>query len=124
MRSPKKLTVKEQIIKKISREKVISQKVIEQVVKHQFDSAHEALKTNNSVEISGFGKFLFNGKKTVHKIKKLEDIKKGYERKLREDDLPEKYATFIKSKLSTLIVSLNSLKPKLEKYNEEASRDL
>jgi hypothetical protein len=60
----------------------------------------------------------------VHKIKKLEDIKKGYERKLREDDLPEKYAAFIKSKLSTLIVSLNSLKPKLEKYNEEASRDL
>ena len=51
--------------------------VINQVITHQFDSAHDAVKTNDSVEISGFGKFLFNEKKAKQKVDKLQKVKKG-----------------------------------------------
>lgn len=117
-RTPKKLTTREKLIKKLSSEKVISQLVIEQVVKHQFDSAHEALKTNESVELSGFGKFLFNTKKAHRKVEKLEKIKVAYHRMLKNPEMPEKQAAFIKSKLSGLNMTLSSLKIKLAKDDE------
>ena len=115
-RPPKKLTTREKLIKKISSEKVISQMVIEQVVKHQFDSAHEALKTNNSVELSGFGKFLFNTKKAQRRIGQLEKVKVTYTEMLKNPEMPEKQAAFLKSKLSNLNIALSSLKLKLAKH--------
>ena len=51
---------------------VVSERVIDQVITHQFNSAEDATKTNNSVEISGFGKFVFNKSKAEKKINKLE----------------------------------------------------
>jgi nucleoid DNA-binding protein len=93
--------------------------VINQVITHQFDSAHDAVKTNDSVEISGFGKFLFNEKKATQKVDKLQKVKKGYEKMLQDEEIPLKKANFIKSKLSNLNVSVNSLKPKIEK-NEDS----
>ncbi len=94
--------------------------VINQVIKHQFDSAHDALKNNNSVEVSGFGKFLFNNKRAARKVKKLEGVKKSYENLLKNDDgsMPLKRSNFIKSKLSEVTLSLTALKPKIEKDND------
>ena len=54
---------------------VVSERVISQVITHQFNSAEDATKTNNSVEISGFGKFIFNKSKAVRHVEKLEKIK-------------------------------------------------
>ena len=97
----------------MSTKMVISEKVINQVIVHQFDSAQDAFKNNDSVELSGFGKFLFNKKKAIKHVDKLNKIKTGYERMLAEDDMPEKKADYIKSKLSRLNLTLMSLKPKL-----------
>ena len=115
-RPPKKLTTREKLIKKISSEKVISQMVIELVVKHQFDSAHEALKTNESVELSGFGKFLFNIKKAKRRMGQLEKVRNTYSEMLKNPEMPEKQAAFIKGKLSGLNIALSSLKLKLTKH--------
>ena len=79
MKRTKKLTLLQTIVKKLSREKIISERVINQVVMHQFNSANEALKNNNTVEISGFGKFTFNSKKAYKRLEKLKKFKKGYE---------------------------------------------
>lgn len=100
---------------------VISERVINQVVTHQFDSAHDALKNNNSVELSGFGKFLFNNKKAEKKLNKIIDIKTSYERMLKEDDgsMPLKRSNFIKSKLSEINLEIATLKPKIEKNNDQ-----
>jgi nucleoid DNA-binding protein len=98
---------------------IMPEVVINQVITHQFDGAHDAVRTNDSVEISGFGKFLFNEKKAKQKVEKLQKIKKGYEKMLQDKDIPLKKSNFIKSKLSNLNVSVNSLKPKIEK-NEDS----
>jgi nucleoid DNA-binding protein len=97
---------------------VISERVIIQVIAHQFDSANDALKNNNSVEISGFGKFVFNKKRAVAKIKKLTDVKNSYEKMLEDDELPVRKVNFIKNKLSSINLTLGSLKPKVEEDHE------
>ena len=92
---------------------VVSERVIDQVITHQFNSAEDATKTQNSIEISGFGKFVFNTNKAVKKINKLEKIKKAYEKQLAENTLPTKKLDVIKSKPSNLNLTLNSIKPKV-----------
>lgn len=93
---------------------VVSERVISQVITHQFNSAEDATKSNNSVEISGFGKFIFNKSKAVKHLESLQKIKKVYEQQLAENTLPEKKLDVIKSKLSNLNLTLNSIKPKLQ----------
>lgn len=88
------------------------------MITHQFNSAHDALKNNNSIEISGYGKFLFNLKKAKTKIKKLEKVQGSYENMLKDEDISLKKSNFIKSKLSSINLTLNSLRPKI-KDNED-----
>jgi len=42
------------------------------VINHQFTSASEAMKSNDEIEISGFGKLVFNRKKALKKLAKME----------------------------------------------------
>ena len=114
MKKTKKLTLLQTIVKKLSREKIISERVINQVVMHQFNSANEALKNNNTVEISGFGKFTFNSKKAYKRLEKLKNFKKGYEEGIEKGVYKdEKYKHWIKNKISTLNLTINSLSSKL-----------
>lgn len=115
MKKTKKLTLTEKIVKKLSREKIISERVINQVVMHQFNTAHEALKNNNTVEISGFGKFTFNVKKANKRLDKLKKFKKDYEEGIEKGVYKdEKHKAWIKNKISTLTLTINSLNSKLE----------
>ena len=112
MRS-KKLTLSEKIVQTISRDKIISEKVINQVVMHQFNGANDALKNNNTVEISGFGKFTFNIRKANQRLVKLQRFKEGYEKDVAEGIEQTKKEAWIKNKISTLTLTINSLKSKL-----------
>lgn len=106
----------ETIVKKLSREKIISERVINQVVMHQFNSANEALKNNNTVEISGFGKFTFNLKKANNRLNKLTKFKETYEKQIANGEIKEpKREAWIKNKISTLNLTINSLSSKLNK---------
>ena len=83
------------------------------MITHQFNAAEDATKTKNSLEISGFGKFVFNTSKANKKIVKLIKVKKVYEQQLAENTLPTKKLDVIKSKLSNLNLTLNSIAPKV-----------
>ena len=49
----KKLTtLRDHIVKKMAIGMVVNERVIDQVITHQFNSAEDATKTNNSIEIS------------------------------------------------------------------------
>jgi nucleoid DNA-binding protein len=71
MDKPISMSVKDFLVRTLAVKMMISEKTIEAVVNHQFQSANEAMDTNNSIEISGFGKFYFNEKKAK---KRLEDL--------------------------------------------------
>jgi hypothetical protein len=71
MDKPISMSVKDYLVRTLAVKMMISEKMIETVVNHQFQSANEAMDTNNSIEISGFGKFYFNEKKAQKRLTDL-----------------------------------------------------
>lgn len=110
---PQSMSVKEWIIKKMAVNMVIPEKVIDSVITHQFDSANDALNTNNSVEISGFGKFYFNNKKALTHYDKLLNIKKAYEKMLLDENISDTKKKSLEVKMKIVQYSINILKPKI-----------
>jgi len=113
MEKPISMSVKEWIIKKMSINMVISEKVIDSVVVHQFDSANDALNVNNSVEISGFGKFYFNQKKALTQYNKLLAIKDAYQKGLLDENITDTKKNALELKLQIVESSIKTLKPKI-----------
>ena len=57
--------VMDTITKKLSQEQQIPLYIVKAVINHQFKSAEAAVHTNSSIEIAGFGKFLFRPTRAV-----------------------------------------------------------
>ena len=114
MNKPNTMSVKEFIIKRMSISLVISEKMIDQVVQHQFDSANDALNTNDTVEISGFGKFFFNTKKANTHYNKLLEMKQAYENILADTSITEKRRHSIEQRMITVLSDIKMLKPKIK----------
>jgi hypothetical protein len=93
---------------------VISEKIIDSVVTHQFDSANDALNVNKSVEISGFGKFFFNSKKAITQYNKLLNIKRTYENALADDNITDTKRNALELKMQIVESSIKTLKPKID----------
>jgi hypothetical protein len=93
---------------------VISEKTIEAVVTHQFDSAHDALNTNDIIEISGFGKFCFNTKKANAHYNKLLQIKQAYENTLADPTITDKKRHSTEQRMITVLNDIRILKPKIK----------
>jgi nucleoid DNA-binding protein len=116
MDKPISLSVKEYLIRKLAVKMMISEKTLEAVINHQFVSANEAMKTNNSVEISGFGKFVFNYKKAVKKMEKMLSQKQLFESRLENIELSEQRRATEMVKLNNVITNISILKPKLYEF--------
>lgn len=113
---PQSMTIKEWLVKGLSigmKKKNITEKTISLVVSHQFESAIEAMKTNNSIEISGFCKFLFNDKKALRRYDKLLAQKKFFENVLSSDEFNAVKKRNAQAKLNTVLENIKALKPKL-----------
>lgn len=112
MDKPQSLSVKDYLIRKMAISLMVHEKTIDAVISHQFNEANLAMRTNDSVELSGFGKFLFNKKKAIKKMEKLLSKKKWFENSLNTE-LTEKQ----RSRAITILESVNNniefLKPKL-----------
>ena len=114
MDKPLSLSVKDYIIRKMAVKLLKSEKVIESVINHQFTSTNNALLTNNSVEISGFGKFFFNTKKAYKKLDKMFAQKEALQRQLVNPEVSEKRKDTARAKLSSLEIAIEILKPKID----------
>jgi len=119
MDKPKSLSVKDYIIRKMSIKMLIPEKIIDAVVTHQFSSAINALSTNNSVEISGFGKFTFNEKKAIKKLDKYYMLKELVEKTLADDNASEQKKRSAQTKLDNIIIAINTLKTKVNESKSD-----
>jgi nucleoid DNA-binding protein len=111
MDKPISMSVKDYLIRTLAVKIMVSEKVIETIVNHQFQSANEAMDLNNSIEISGFGKFYFNEKKAKKKIAALLGKKLAMERYLADPNTTEqkRHASKVTlEKTEALIKLLNS----------------
>lgn len=87
---PDSMSVREWITKKVAQETMIPENVIRRVISHNYDSAYEALNNNNSIEISGFGKFYYNEKKAGKEIEHCIKQKDTWKERLASEDSTEK----------------------------------
>jgi len=108
------MSVKEWLIKKLAIRIMISEKIINVVITDQFDQANDALNTNDQVEISGFGKYVFNKKKAIKRLANNLVIKDELERRLANDELKESTRKNLENKLDITNQSIKSLKPRLD----------
>lgn len=114
MDKPVSLSVKDYIIRKMSIKMKLTEKIIDNVISHQFSSANDALVKNKSVEISGFGKFVFNDKKAITKMAKLHVQKGIFENMVNSVELSEQRKASAMVKLQNVLLMIETLKPKIE----------
>ncbi len=113
MDKPRSISVKDFLIRKMSVKILLPEYVLDAIISHQFQSANKAMLTNNSVELSGFGKFLFNEKKAIKKLEKYYILKENYERISSDDSLPEHKRATANVKLKNVLSYIEILKPKI-----------
>ena len=109
MDRPQTMSMKEWLVRNMSTSSMISEKVIMAVVNHQFEGALKAVETCDSVEFSGWGKFVFKRKRAHYVLLSLESIKLKLEEKLLEDISPKVRAS-TERKLNELNVNIEILK--------------
>lgn len=110
MDKPISMSVKDYLVRTMAVKLLTSEKVIEAVINHQFQSANEALDQNNSIEISGFGKFFFNEKKATKRIEKLQAKIGAIEKIIANPETSEQKRKSSQVTLDKAIISLSLLK--------------
>lgn len=114
MDKPKSLSLKDFIIRKMSIKMNMSEKILDAVISHQFQSANGALLTANSIEIAGFGKFLFNQKKAEKHFQRMLEQRGVLEATLVNENATQQKKNSAKLKLDSLLKAIDILKPKIE----------
>jgi hypothetical protein len=120
MDKPFSMPVKEYLVKVMSIKMNIPSATIDAIITHQFEEANKALLSNNSVEIAGFGKFLFKQKKAIKKLEKAFSKKQMFESKLKEE-LSETRILSLTNKLNQTIKDIEVLNNKLNGGIQENS---
>jgi hypothetical protein len=122
MERPKSLTIKDFLIRKMSVRMLIPEFTLDAIVSHQFQSANQAMTSTKSVEISGFGKFVFNDKKAAKKMEKVLSQKALFERLMNDDSLSEQRRNNARLKYESVTLNISVLKPKIT--NNEIKSDI
>jgi nucleoid DNA-binding protein len=112
MNKPSSMSIKEYLVRLQAMSSLRSESVINSVITHQFQSANDAMKTNNSIEISGFGKFYFNLPKAKKRIEALNNKIRNYKRALIEDSPSEILIKRIEARIVFLQEELDRLNNK------------
>lgn len=107
---PKSMSHKEYLVRALSVKLAMSEKLIETVINHQFQSANEAMDVNHSLELSGFGRILFNNKKAIKKLAALEAKLEKANNQLNTTTDPKK----LQDAIEVLEKQIRLLKPKIK----------
>ena len=114
MEKPNSMSVKDWIIKKMSKDLTVSERINNAVITHQFDSANNALKNNNTVELYNFGKFTYNVKKARIQLEKHKSQKNLFEDILKDESLSEERRKNAGAKHLEAIKNIDAIKIKLK----------
>lgn len=112
---PKSMSHKEYLVRALSVKLAMSEKIIEAVVNHQFQSANEAMDVNRSLELSGFGRILFNNKKAIKKLAALEAKLERTKKQLNAINADPKK---LEDAIEVLQKQIRLLKPKIKPIDD------
>ncbi len=109
---PRSMSMKDYLIRVMAVKMMVSEKTIESVINHQFQSVSAAMKDSNSVELSGFGKFYFNKKKALKRLDQLMAKKEAVERTLNDSTISEAKRQRANTMLTNTIADIEYLTSK------------
>lgn len=92
----------------------INEKLIQKIVDYQFQSAYEAMKVHHTIELCGFGKFVFNNNKAKKKLVSLQKTIDILQNELDHPDEAKKSPVFSKNVLKDTKEHIESLKPMIK----------
>ena len=117
MDKPVSTSVRDYLIKRMSVRMNIPSKTIEAIVAHQMEGINKAIQSDNkfSVEMSGFGKWLFNHKKAKKKWDKNLSKEKVFENLLAKPDITDRQKSSYELKLENTRKWMEGIKPKIDK---------
>ena len=107
------------LARRVTVDTAIDQKTVEAVIRHQFNKAAKAMLDNNSVEISGFGKFIFNTKKGREKLGRINKAIEEHKKALQGDELSLRKRKAMEVKLPILLTYREQLMEKLGLKDED-----
>lgn len=110
MDKPISMSVKNFLIRKLSVDMMIPEKTIEAVVNHQFSKILDIMQENDSIEISGLGKFVFLPKKAQRYMNKWLRQKEEYEGYLADENITEEERKQLSLRLEAIISNIEYLK--------------
>ena len=123
MDKPISMSVKDYLVRTLAVKMLTSEKTIETVINHQFQSANEAMDLNNSIEIAGFGKFYFNEKKATKRLGQLISKKQGMEKIIADENTSEQRRRSSQVTLEKTEALINLLKTKTT-YEDQLLSDI
>lgn len=111
---PPSMSMKSFLVRKLSVRMGIDESVIETVVNHQFLSCMDAMASNDTIEISGFGKMYFNRKKALNKYKKELEKEAYFQKELENvNNTPARQAS-LTNKLTNTRATIAALSKRLD----------
>jgi len=119
------MSMKDYLIRVMSVKMMVAESTIEKVMNHQFLSAYEAMKTNNEIELSGWGKLIFNRNKALKKLLKMESQIRVFTAQRDNVQLSEGKRASAEFKLNNVLRNYELLKTKLNGESvEECEADI
>jgi len=124
MDKPISMSVKDYLVRIMSVRTKIPEKTIEAVIAHQFEDVQKAMQIPgiNSIEVSGFGKFIFNINKAKKKWGNVVEKRAVLVEELKDPDLTESKKKSNELKIEYYEKFLNALKPKIDGARKDNRR--
>ena len=112
MDKPISMSVKDYLVRVYSVKNMKSEKLVDAIISHQYQDLLDHFNTDCSLELTGFGKFLFNPIKAKKTLQKELEKKELFERKLNETSSVLKQASLL-NKLKDTDETILYIKKKL-----------
>jgi hypothetical protein len=107
------MTLKEILIKRIATSRELPEATVNAIISHQFESALDATNFHNSLEISGFCKFIFNVPRAIKRMEKYNSQLELYSGILDNEETSEAVKRNTLLRMYTTENNIRHLKPKL-----------
>jgi hypothetical protein len=107
------MPLKEFLVKKLSLKLNVSERIIDTVISNQFSSAFQATAHHNTIELSGFGKFIFSPIKANKQMAKYIAQKALYEADLSDPSHSPEKVRNLNMRLATVLKNIEHLKTKM-----------
>ncbi len=121
MDKPDTMSTNEWMIKNVSQELGVPLHIVKAVITEQFRSMKESVHDNNSLEISGLGKYVFDKRKAKHRVDKLNHVIKNHEKSLLKV-MQQGVRTLIEEKIINVQEKVKYLKRKINDHDKNDTR--